>query len=66
MDTKKIMSEEEIENAAGGAIRPVSPIQNSNFCPRCRSPKYRVVEVNGAVEIRVCEVCGQEYPHRKY
>ena len=69
----KPLSDQEVEEAAGGIERVTKPldkeeeleVQRTNFCLKCRSAAYKVLrtETDGT-QIRECKTCGRRYKFR--
>lgn len=65
-DMDKKLNSGDLKKVAGGTEFESYPPTRSNFCPRCRSAKHRVIGMEGQLEVRVCEVCRLKYYYRKW
>ena len=62
MEEKKVLSDEELNNASGGL-----QIEYDNKCPKCHSVAYILVMMEaGGIEHRKCTCCKTEYGVKKY
>ena len=56
------LKDEVLEGASGGRFAQ----QHTNFCPRCRSASYTVLQVEKGIEHRECKTCHLKYDYRKW
>ena len=56
------LKDEVLEEASGGRFAQ----QHTNFCPRCRSASYTVLQMEKGIEHRECKTCHLKYDYRKW